>query len=632
MALQEFLATYAVKVDEDGARRLQRILEQNRSSGAELAEVFASAQKSLAALKKELSETSGLKNVLSGLFSGSAQSSGSSSSNSGTDSSSSSGSLSVSTTSSLSALLSASSVLSISADLTEAEEALSEFKTRLETDHPKLNVDATGITTAVSAAIASVRAMISSVKIELPVTLTLDSSGLNSDLSGITDQEINLPANSSGSSGNSGSVSPSGSSSVSPSGSGSASGSSGSRSGASIGSSSGSSSNSSGSRSGSSSGSSGSGSGSSSGNSSRSSVSGYAAGGRVDSPTLAMIAEEGDAEYVIPINNESRAIPLLKALLSELSSAARQETLSTLLSDLPSSANPEALSTLLSDLPSSANPEALSSLLNSLSSSTKPDDLSSLLSELPSSSNPESLPSSFEDLSASEGQYAQSPFPNEPSPSESQDYTEQPEKTGSSKFSRFSFMLPRAVPANPVASAVPAESASPAGPKGSVSSATPSGSTAPAETVLSEVLRFIFSSLNDGFSAEEPASAPVSDSIAEVLQPAISSPVFRDNPSPSEASVSPNQASLTTAIPGISSSLSALPSPDDFRSVLADLVSAAQSSFLPAGSSSAPSSRTVQAPVNIHITSSAAAPEAVARSVYDIAQRSLLKTLKGVFV
>ena len=40
----------------------------------------------------------------------------------------------------------------------------------------------------------------------------------------------------------------------------------------------------------------------------------------------------------------------------------------------------------------------------------------------------------------------------------------------------------------------------------------------------------------------------------------------------------------------------------------------------------------VHAPVNIHVTSSAAAPEAVARSIYDTAQRSLLKTLKGVFV
>ena len=56
MAMQEFLASYAVKVDEDGARRLQAILERNRESGAALASVFSSARSALAALKKELSE------------------------------------------------------------------------------------------------------------------------------------------------------------------------------------------------------------------------------------------------------------------------------------------------------------------------------------------------------------------------------------------------------------------------------------------------------------------------------------------------------------------------------------------------------------------------------------------------
>ena len=45
-----------------------------------------------------------------------------------------------------------------------------------------------------------------------------------------------------------------------------------------------------------------------------------------------------------------------------------------------------------------------------------------------------------------------------------------------------------------------------------------------------------------------------------------------------------------------------------------------------------PSMNTVQAPVTINVTSAAAAPEAVARSLYDTAQRSLLKTMKGVFV
>ena len=67
MAMQEFLASYAVKVDEDGARRLQAILERNREAGAALASVFASARSALAALKKELSESVNLKNVFSSL-------------------------------------------------------------------------------------------------------------------------------------------------------------------------------------------------------------------------------------------------------------------------------------------------------------------------------------------------------------------------------------------------------------------------------------------------------------------------------------------------------------------------------------------------------------------------------------
>ena len=40
MALQEFLASYAVKVDEDGARRLQRILDQNQKSASDLTSSF----------------------------------------------------------------------------------------------------------------------------------------------------------------------------------------------------------------------------------------------------------------------------------------------------------------------------------------------------------------------------------------------------------------------------------------------------------------------------------------------------------------------------------------------------------------------------------------------------------------
>jgi len=47
-------------------------------------------------------------------------------------------------------------------------------------------------------------------------------------------------------------------------------------------------------------------------------------GGRFSRPTSVEVAEDGDAEYIIPVKKESRALPLLRQLLSELSPEARQ--------------------------------------------------------------------------------------------------------------------------------------------------------------------------------------------------------------------------------------------------------------------------------------------------------------------
>ena len=46
-------------------------------------------------------------------------------------------------------------------------------------------------------------------------------------------------------------------------------------------------------------------------------------GGRFTRPTSVQVAEDGDAEYIIPVKKESRALPLLRQLLGELSPAAR---------------------------------------------------------------------------------------------------------------------------------------------------------------------------------------------------------------------------------------------------------------------------------------------------------------------
>ena len=68
------------------------------------------------------------------------------------------------------------------------------------------------------------------------------------------------------------------------------------------------------------------------------------------------------------------------------------------------------------------------------------------------------------------------------------------------------------------------------------------------------------------------------------------------------------------------------------RSLMEELSASARAQlFLAAGAGASPAvSHSVQAPVNISVTAAAPA-EAVGRSVYSAAQRSLLKTLQSVF-
>ena len=233
MALQEYLASYAVKVDEDGARRLQSVLEQNRKTSASLAASFGAARTALASLKKDLSSSVGLKDVfssLSGTFSGL----------SGSLSSLTGGPAGLSGSSGFAGRAS----LSVTADTKAADEAVAGFKAKAEAARPRLSVNTTGITSAVSSAIAAVRSMLSGLTVTVPVKAvpSLDTSGLRSRASA---------------------------------------------SGLSLGK--------------------------------------YASGGRVSSPTLAMIAEEGRPEYVIPVGDEAAALPLLRSLMGELSASARAQ-------------------------------------------------------------------------------------------------------------------------------------------------------------------------------------------------------------------------------------------------------------------------------------------------------------------
>jgi len=259
MALQEFLASYAVQVDEDGARRLQRILDQNREAGQQLAEVFSAAAEAISTLKRELSQSSGLRTILPWLTSSTRLPSSfprdaSGLYGSGQPGSTSLAGLSASPLSSgFAGGFSGPASMSVGADFSAADEAFSAFRSRLETERPNIRVNTSGITSAVSSAIASVRSMLSSVQVTVPVraVASLDVSGLSSGGgggSGGTNRKL------------------SGSDSI---------------------------------------------------------LNRYGLGGRVASPTLAMIAEEGNPEYVIPTDNEARAVPLLRSLLDELSASAR---------------------------------------------------------------------------------------------------------------------------------------------------------------------------------------------------------------------------------------------------------------------------------------------------------------------
>ena len=50
-------------------------------------------------------------------------------------------------------------------------------------------------------------------------------------------------------------------------------------------------------------------------------------GGRFTRPTSVEVAEDGDTEYIIPVRKESKALPLIKQMLSDLSPEARRSIL-----------------------------------------------------------------------------------------------------------------------------------------------------------------------------------------------------------------------------------------------------------------------------------------------------------------
>ena len=106
-------------------------------------------------------------------------------------------------------------------------------------------------------------------------------------------------------------------------------------------------------------------------------------GGRFARPTSVQVAEDGDAEYIIPVRKESKAVPLLRQLLGELSQSARDAVLggadepleagNVILNDTKQQSEEQSVSIVKQTLPShelSAQPalSGLESVLSSLAS------------------------------------------------------------------------------------------------------------------------------------------------------------------------------------------------------------------------------------------------------------------------
>ena len=330
MASQEFLASFAVELDESGITRLQAALTDNRQLAEDLSAAFASAASGLSSLMAEVSsflpdlsgfvstqneaadaanqaseaisslaaayaalssaipsdslsldfsdggdssnesgrktsDVSASLSEISSLLSRLVGNSGSSDNGSGSSSSTSGGATSAS-----------SLTWPVNLDLTKATATMQSFINSASTQF-KLTADASEIVEAASSALDSVRSMFNNTT--LSVNVTADTSGARAALD---DLEDSSGGGNGGNGGNSGSGN-------------NGSGSSGNNSG----------------------------NGSNSGNNSGSTNQRMSTGGRFTSPTAVEVAEDGGTEYIIPLEKENQAIPLLRQLLSELSASAR---------------------------------------------------------------------------------------------------------------------------------------------------------------------------------------------------------------------------------------------------------------------------------------------------------------------
>ena len=207
MASQEFLASFAVEIDEGGVTRLQSILEQNRELADSLAAAFNAASAAIHAFAEELGFLPGL------------------------------GGESGITEEGFSGL----SGLTLGLDTEEAKKDLQSF-IALAKKPISLSANASGMVSTARSAFNQIKSIFST-PVALKVNIERGTDDLSDDLGGGGDGPT--PAK-------------------------------------------------------------------------------MSAGGRFSRPTDVQVAEDGDAEYIIPVRKEDRAVPLVRQMLSELSPAARE--------------------------------------------------------------------------------------------------------------------------------------------------------------------------------------------------------------------------------------------------------------------------------------------------------------------
>ena len=207
MASQEFLASFAVEIDEGGVTRLQSILEQNRELADSLAAAFNAASAAIHAFAEELGFLPGL------------------------------GGESGITEEGFSGL----SGLTLGLDTEEAKKDLQSFIALAKKPIP-LSANASGMVSTARSAFNQIKSIFST-PVALKVNIERGTDDLSDDLGGGGDGPT--PAK-------------------------------------------------------------------------------MSAGGRFSRPTDVQVAEDGDAEYIIPVRKEDRAVPLVRQMLSELSPAARE--------------------------------------------------------------------------------------------------------------------------------------------------------------------------------------------------------------------------------------------------------------------------------------------------------------------